>query len=204
MIDALLQSQINLKKAGIKCAALSPIFYDLREKIKSFFPVYREVNGKIIVNTPCTQINNLLEADYLITSGMLIDVQAWNEGIKFNEDFFVDYTDIEWCFRCRSMGYQLYANSEIEMGHTLSDNFRKPILGLNFLQYSPIRRYYFYRNVLYFCKLNFVSLAWKKRLLKSLAIKFFLNPLVDQSPWGSLKMMGRGIFDGILGRLGPR
>ena len=204
MIFALLQSHMNLKKDGILCAAVSPIFYDLRERDKKYFPVYQEINGKITAITPNAKEGTLLDADYLITSGMLIDTHVWSEGIRFDERFFIDYTDVEWCFRSRAMGYKMYVNCEVEMGHTLSDGIRKPLLSLNILQYSPIRRYYFYRNVLYFCKLNYVPPAWSRRLFKSLLIKYFLNPMVDTHPWSSLKMMTAGIIDGILGNLGPR
>lgn len=202
MINALVQSHIDLKKKGVKCAAISPIFYDIREKNKDYFPVYQEVSGKILSIKPSIHDHKLLNVDYLITSGMLINTQAWIDDIQFDDRFFVDYTDVEWCFRCRSKGYQIYVNCKIEMGHTLSDASRKPILGLSLLQYTPIRRYYFYRNVIHFCKLNYVSTAWSRRLLKSLLIKYLLNPIVDPSPWASIKMMSLGIFHGIQGRLG--
>lgn len=86
--------------------------------------------------------HGLVKVDVLITSGMFISTHAWIEGSRYNDGLFVDFTDSEWCFRVRDLGYTLYGCLNVEMGHALSDAPPVKILGFSFLRYSPVRRYF--------------------------------------------------------------
>lgn len=205
LIPGLLQAHLSLRGQGVSCAAVGPRFYDRREGSIKKFPMYREQDGAIQVIAapdgaaePCA----LQEVDVLITSGMLVNVQAWQAGIHYNEGLFVDYTDTDWCFRARAAGYRLFVCLDQEMGHAMSDAPPVRVLGVNLLCYAPLRRYYYFRNTIYFIRRPYVSWAWRKRLAAGLPVRFLSNIFIDQHKLAGLKMMLLGLWHGLRNRLG--
>lgn len=202
MIGKLYTSHQEMVSKHIKCAAIAPIFFDHREGEKKRFPFYREIEGKIKVVPNQETIHGLIETDVLITSGMLVAMQTWKDNVKYDASLFVDYTDTDWCFRARAKGYKLYANLDVEMGHAPSDAPPARIFGLSFFRYSPLRRYYYFRNTVFFIKQKYVSKAWKKRLFKGIFLRYFVNLLIDDSKYKSFKMMTLGIKHGCQNKSG--
>ncbi|AIY40054.1 dTDP-rhamnosyl transferase RfbF [Collimonas arenae] len=194
----------NLKKThekfaleGVNCAAVGPVFFDRRESNKTYFPFYLEEKGKIISRLPNNCSESYVETDALITSGMLVRADVWENGVHYDAGLFVDYTDTEWSFRARAKGYKLFGCLRIEMGHAPSDAPPARIFGLSFFRYSPLRRFYYFRNTVSFCRASYVSWTWKRRLTYGLTLRFFINILIDEKKLRSLKMMLVGICDGI-------
>ena len=202
LISKLLNQFLEIEATSVKCAAVAPVFFDRREGTKTYFPFYQEIDGKIISKTPLNTSEQYVEASSLITSGMLVKASAWESGLKYDESLFVDYTDPEWCFRARNLGYKLFGCLNIEMGHAPSDSPPARFFGFSFFRYSPLRRYYYFRNTVRFCLLPYVSNTWKKRLSLGLALRFFVNVAIDEKKLSSLKMMSLGLIHGILGRSG--
>lgn len=202
LIKKLKQIHIFLEKDGVRCAAVGPTFFDRREHKKVNFNFYMEKNGGITSVSSNDSISDYIETDLLITSGMLIRIDVWLNSIRYNPELFVDFTDIDWCFRARQKNYKIFGSFAVEMGHALSDAPPVRIFGVNFFKYSPLRRYYFFRNTINFCKEDFVSLAWKNRLIAGLFLRFFINLIIDTEKIQSLKMMTKGIKHGLSGRLG--
>jgi len=203
LVPRLLEAYIKIVSDGVKCAAVGPVFFDNREKIKVYSPFYREINGQITSFTVLDGVENHVEVDMLITSGMLINASVWKSGLHYDPSFFVDFTDTEWCFRVRSHGYSFFGCFDVEMGHALSDDIPLRILGRNFLAYSPIRRYYFFRGTLILCSKKYVAYSWKIRMLLALILRYFINLIIDKNKLKSFKMMTVGLFDGLLKRGGP-
>lgn len=197
LISKLKQAHIQLENKNINCAAVSPVFFDHRESIKKYFPFYIEKAGKIIAQIPEKSTDNLVKSDTLITSGMLIKADAWKNDLRYDDELFIDYTDTEWCFRARSKGYSLFGCFNVEMGHAPSDAPPLRIFGLSFFHYSPLRRYYYFRNTIKFCRCDYVSWAWRRRLIYGLGARFIINALIDTKTSLSLKMMLHGIYDGL-------
>ncbi len=190
------------KSRDERCIAVSPAFYDHRDGKKIAFPFYQSVDGVIKPVFTSDDPDGLVDADALITSGMFVDTQAWKEGAKYNEGMFVDFTDTEWCFRVRDRGYRLYGCLNIEMGHALSDAPPVKIFGLSFFRYSPIRRYFFFRNTVAVCRMPHIPNCWKRRLSTALLLRFAVNLLIDKHRFQSFKMMVRGIRHGFRNQLG--
>ncbi|WP_041741244.1 glycosyltransferase family 2 protein [Collimonas fungivorans] len=182
---------------GVNCAAVAPVFFDRREATKVYFPFYLEREGRIISRMPNNCADNYVETDALITSGMLVRTDVWTGGVHYDDGLFVDYTDTEWCFRARAKGYKLFGCLRIEMGHAPSDAPPARIFGLSFFRYSPLRRYYYFRNTVSFCRADYVSWAWRRRLTYGLTLRFFINCLIDKKKLRSLKMMLAGVYDGL-------
>jgi rhamnosyltransferase len=197
LLAGLLQAHQTLKSQGVNCAAVGPAFYDNRAASQTLFPFYREIDGHIRTVTLDAQPRDAVEVDFLITSGMLINAAVWAEGLHYDAGLFVDYTDSDWCFRARAAGYRLYTSVDQEMGHALSDAPPLRVFGLNFYQYSPLRRYYYFRNSVLFIHQSYVSTAWKKRLTAGLLLRFVVSIISDPHKLASIKMMSRGIYHGF-------
>lgn len=202
LIEKLDSAMKHAKSRDERCIAVSPAFYDRRDGKKIAFPFYQSVDGVIKPVFTSDDPHGLVSADALITSGMFVDTQAWKEGITYDEGMFVDFTDTEWCFRVRDRGYRLYGCLNIEMGHALSDAPPVKIFGLSFFRYSPIRRYFFFRNTVAVCRMPHTPNCWKKRLSTALLLRFGVNLLIDKDRLKSFRMMVRGIRHGFRNSLG--
>lgn len=202
MLDRLQQAHEALAHRGVRCAAVGPCFYDSREAPPRLYPLYKERRGRIVAldaGAPADDEGSagLLEVDTLITSGMLVSLAAWRAGLAYDPGFFVDYTDTDWCFRARAAGWRLYAHPGARMAHALSDAPPVRVLGVNLLRYSPLRRYYYFRNSVRFVRRPYVSWAWRRRLLLGLAVRLVANPWIDAQGAASLAMALRGLRDGL-------
>ncbi|PBJ23093.1 Glycosyl transferase family 2 [Pseudomonas sp. ACN8] len=203
LIASLESAMMLAKSRDEKCIAVSPTFFDRRDGGKKIaFPFYRSVDGVIKPIFTSDDPHGLVRADALITSGMFVDTRAWKEGIKYDEGMFVDFTDTEWCFRVSDHGYSLYGCLNVEMGHALSDAPPVKIFGLSFFRYSPVRRYFFFRNTVAVCRMPHTPDCWKKRLSIALMLRFAVNLLIDSNRLQSFKMMVRGIRHGLRNSLG--
>ena len=187
----------RLHVEGVNCAAVGPVFFDRREATKIYFPFYIERGGHIKTVSPQLCAEDIVETDALITSGMLVRADVWTSGARYDDGLFVDYTDTEWCYRVRSKGFKFFGCTKIEMGHAPSDSPPARVFGFSFFRYSPLRRYYYFRNTVKFCMASYVSVAWKRRLLMGLALRFIVNLLIDKKKLFSLKMMTKGIHHGL-------
>jgi rhamnosyltransferase len=203
LIERLQQAMDNAKRLDDKAIAVSPAFFDRRDGKEINFPFYTSVGGSIKPVFESDNAHGLVKADALITSGMFVDVQAWVQGIKYDEGMFVDFTDTEWCFRVRDRGYSLYGCLQVQMGHALSDAPPVKFLGLSFFRYSPVRRYFFFRNTVAVCRMPHTPALWKRRMITALMLRFVVNLMIDTDRKKSLGMMIRGIRHGAKASLGP-
>ena len=189
MIDEL--EKISLKDST--AIAIGPSFFDLRAQL--------HIINKFKKNASPVQLQQIKEGvvacDCLITSGMLIDLKKIKPLQMFDASFFIDHVDSEWCFRMAAQGFQFYGSTQVMMGHHLSDARVIQIGPFTFLRYSPIRRYWFYKNSIRLIKLPYVSWQWKLRLAGILIISFVPNLFLDTNWTQSMRMMIKGSIDGL-------
>lgn len=204
LIAGLLAAHAAIARDDPRCAAVGPAFFDRRERGRHpRFPFYREQDGVVLAIVPQPGAGGVVQVDTLITSGMLVRVAAWQEDGHYDARLFVDYTDTEWCFRQRARGWHLYGCLDVPMGHALSDAPPVRVGRLSFFRYSPWRRYCYFRNTRWFCNQPCVSPAWRRRLLRGLALRFLVNLLIDDDRGQSWRMMRAGLRDGAGAVLGP-
>lgn len=202
MAAALYMEMLAAQAEGLDCAAIGPSFYDKREDQARSFPLYKEEGGRIhLVQADATEPRQ--EVDVLITSGMLVDSDAWNNRLPYNEALMVEYTDTDWCFRARAAGYRLFVLTSLRMPHAVSDAPPVRFMGVNLLRYSPLRRYYYFRNTMYFVRQPYVSPAWRKRLLAGVPVRLCSHVIMDEHRLQGLLMSLKGLWHGLRGKLGP-
>jgi rhamnosyltransferase len=99
--------------------------------------------------------------DFLISSGTLIALDAFDAVGPFEDDLFIDSVDREWCFRALSRGFALYGACAAHLDHRLGDRRRPVWGGLELIVHSPARLYYMTRNRLLLYRRAYVPLKWK-------------------------------------------
>lgn len=154
------------------------------------------------VRCSCQNENDRIEVEHLIASGTLIPMQVLDHIGEMNEELFIDYVDIEWCLRATHAGYRILGVCDARMQHELGDT---PIafLGKHLPDHSPLRHYYLFRNALLMYRMPHVSLRWKFVDFYQLIMKYGFYALVATPRWPRIRMMNRGLWDGLLGRGGP-
>ena len=84
----------------------------------------------------------------VMTSGNLLNLVAFKKTGKFNEKYFIDYVDHEYCFRLQKNGFYIKVFKGSVLLHKLGDMQMREFLGSTvcFTNHNYIRRYYMTRN----------------------------------------------------------
>lgn len=138
---------------------------------------------------------------HAIASGTLVSKRAVQCAGMMREDLFIDYVDFEWCWRATAAGCRILAVPTVVIEHRLGDDV-KQLLGKSVRLRSDIRYYYIIRNGLYlslFC--TFLSLGEKVRLFAR-SFSFVIGVVLVRHNCRTLRLLARGIADGMSGRLG--
>ncbi len=150
------------------------------------------------------------EKQYILcekTSGNLLNLSAFKTVGKFNEDYFIDYVDIEYGFRLNLNGWKVIKVNSATINHNEGELsartffFRK----VHPYNYPPVRYYYRTRNLLY------LRLSYKNKLAIAVRneVKVYLKNVIkallyEKDKIKKLKMIYRGFRDytkGIVGRI---
>lgn len=207
MIARLAQQFDMLQRAGTRVGAVGPRFVDRRSDPPLEHPFARlpHLLGSAYVR--CAAGESLVEADFLITSGCLTSLEVLAEVGGMDETLFVDYTDIEWCFRARARGYRLFGVCGAAMCHELGHGRSRRVLGLTLLEYGPARRYYYARNAIRTLAAPHTEARWKCRILLQLLLRSLLLPAAPRPSGAKLAreyaMLVRGVVHGMRRIGGP-
>ncbi|HRM16174.1 MAG TPA: hypothetical protein PLX05_11310 [Acinetobacter parvus] len=131
-----------------------------------------------------------------LQSGMLIPFNVW-ETCKFSDWLFIEYVDTEWCYYINSKGFNIVEAQSAFMMHEVSDAAPKKIGPWTLLKYSPIRRFYFFRNSIYLLGCNYVPLKSKYFILRGGLNRLIAILLLDGNKLKSYWMCIKGIIEGF-------
>ena len=185
MVEILHNQLHTMQASGKRIACIGPHFIDSRS---------------VVTENPNTT-SAILLVDTLISSGSITSVEAIRAVGKMTDELFIDYVDLDWCLRAKSLGYLSYQSQEAVMYHSLGDD---PIafLGRHWPSRSPLRHYYMCRNAIWMYKNSPASFIWKftdfLKLLRKIGFySIFAKPRLDH-----MKMMGLGLWHGLIGKMG--
>lgn len=200
MVDKLLTSYCALIEQGVLVAGVGPKQIDRRSAHPALFI------APITLSFPLRRhfapsSGDVIEADHLITSGMLAPLSVYAVIGAPRADLFIDYVDIEWSLRARKRGMKLFVVGSAVLHHSIGDNYRH-FMGKQVPIHSPLRNYYLMRNGVFLQKLPTISLVWKMSDALQLVKKFIFFGFFLPQRVKRLRMMLRGIHDGLRGRLG--
>jgi rhamnosyltransferase len=140
--------------------------------------------------------------DFAISSGSLIALSAVKAVGPFDEEFFIDAIDIEWCSRAWKAGWSVWLGTDIPMTHRLGLGVIHLPFGLRMTDQPPQRLYTYFRNQVAMLRLAHVPAAWKLRFVASLPARCFIYSVRNRFAKPVVKAIGLGLVDGIMNRLG--
>ncbi|WP_075655086.1 glycosyltransferase family 2 protein [Pseudochrobactrum sp. B5] len=198
MVKKLHSAAVEKRKAGIKIACLGVRYEDPRQKNP---PPFIKVEGLKLTRHQCNCESEIVEVDYLISSGSLIPIETIDNVGGMREELFIDYVDIEWGLRAQKLGYQSYGVCSAYMQHDLGDN---PIIfwGRKIPVHSPLRHYYHFRNAVWLYKQNWLKTNWKIVDGIKLIRKFVFYSLFTENRVDHIRMMLKGIWHGLTNKMG--
>ena len=199
MVRELLHAVSTVRPPGRGIGAVGPRYLD---NLLDNPPPFIRVRGLRVERCRCTTPDTIVEVDYLIASGSLIPLSTLDAVGPMAEDLFIDYVDIEWGLRARRLGFQSYGVCAAQMAHDLGD---APLLflGRKLPVRSPLRHYYHFRNAAWLYRSADLPRHWKFADGFRLAMRYCFYALFARPRREHLRMMSRGILDGLQGRLGP-
>lgn len=193
LIDILLNRSVMLEQRGEKVAVLAPLLTPPQEGF--YKPIRYEWRG-------ACRVDGLSPVEFAPTSGSLINVRAYSDIGPFRDDFFIAGLDVEWGFRAWARGWGSFIATDLTIPHRWGEAVSQDEIGRpQILRQTPVRNYYYARNVIAVAKLRHVSTRWRIKSCAGLVAQIALLAL--RGPRGSLRAVRSGLFDGIKGRLGP-
>lgn len=140
-----------------------------------------------------------------ITSGNLVRVSLFDQIGLYDESFFVDCIDFDFCLRLRRAGYAVYRVPDALMQHQLGEAVDLPAaVGQYYSLHSPLRRYYMSRNFMYLAeRYLFQFPGFIAKLGLSHTLLLLLIGFLDPSPLASYRAIARGMWDYAMRKRGP-
>lgn len=131
-----------------------------------------------------------------ITSATLNKVEALCQVGLFDERLFIDYVDYDMCTRLRMKGYKIIRANKVKLLHEVGKSRKVKFLGRPFVVYnhSPIRKYYYTRNVLYYMKKYRNHIDYKKEK-KDFILHTLLVVLYEKNKIKNVKSIFKGFKD---------
>ncbi|MDC7711985.1 glycosyltransferase family 2 protein [Vogesella indigofera] len=200
MVSELVNTEKKLKESGKKVAAIGPLFIDEKNGLAasairhSFMHV-----KKISANTNTT---HPIEADYIISSGSLINATTLKEIGLMMEELFIDWVDIEWGLRAKNKGYSCFINPSTIMNHSIGDE-TVSVAGKSINLHNTIRNYYIVRNATYLLRKKHMGWNWRSTTLLKIPQYIVFYSLHDPKKLRSLYVLTKAFLHGLIGKTGP-
>lgn len=145
---------------------------------------------------------NLFLVPHTLSSGSLINKEAYEKNGGMLDELFIDVVDHEYCWRLAKNNFSIVIDSNARLSHRRGVG-DKTILGfLTVGVPSPVRHYYAYRNILYLANFEYVPLRWKVESIFKLTFKLFIYPFFLDQGFARFRYMLLGVNDAIKGKMG--
>ncbi|WP_166692599.1 glycosyltransferase [Fibrivirga algicola] len=136
---------------------------------------------------------------YTMTSGNILNLQAYKIAGPFREDFFIDHVDHEYGLRLNRLGYKIIQLNSVQLKHNLGKRKSVGWGTFIFISHTPIRGYYMVRNGLVLAKL-YPEFRFKAiTLITKEWIKSFF---FEDDKFNRLRLLYRGVIDAYFEKLG--
>ncbi|HEY9447215.1 MAG TPA: glycosyltransferase family 2 protein [Burkholderiales bacterium] len=204
MVDELLRADRELRARGAQVSAVGPQYRDASRGHASFFVRFGLVKFMRLYcdSGVCGQ---RIPADFLISSGSLMSMDALTAIGGMDDGLFIDHVDTDWFLRARHRGYQAFGVCDAVMLHSLGSGTSRIWLGRwrHVARHGPLRHYYNFRNSLLLYRRPYAPARWILTDITRLAGLFFFHALFTPPRREQVAMMLKGIVDGVRGHGGP-
>lgn len=175
-------------------ALISPKYQD-----RTCEPVYVKSYAARTTNLPFAPI------DITMTSGNLVKVEAIVDVGFFDDSFFIDFLDYEFCLRLKSSGYDLIEAQNVLLMHRCGDRTTHRLLWrlVRTTNYPPWRRYYSMRNrVAVYRRYLLKRPAWVLADVVRPVRDIIVIALFEKNAGAKIGAMICGALDGLKGKMG--
>ncbi|HEV7848623.1 MAG TPA: glycosyltransferase family 2 protein [Mycetocola sp.] len=187
------------RRRASRVAAVGPQFYDVRTgKVAPFIAVGFPMSRKLFGGP-----GQVVECDFLISSGSLLSLAAVASIGGMDEGLFIDNVDLEWSFRARHLGYTLLGVCDARMAHQIGEHVDVPLLGRQTV-HSPTRLYYIMRNRVLLYRRRETPAVWIAQDIPRLVLKFLKMSIFVSPRLSYVTAMLSGLGDAVRGRSGRR
>lgn len=166
-------------------------FFEMLDLVKKYFKENIAIFSPFhkIVNSILTD-KEIEEKEIVMTSGNLLNLKIAQKIGDFEEKFFIDEVDHDYCYRIKKQNYKIVVLNKIVLNHNLGNIKKYKFFSVT--NHNYIRRYYITRNKLYMIKkYSFLKNKYLKEILKD-TVKIIL---VEKDKTKKLKMIYLGIRD---------
>lgn len=179
-----------------KAAAIAPGFYDSVRGEVGRFALARWWG---FVSRPLTRTMPIAHG---MASGLLLRAAAVREVGLMSEALFIDWVDLEWCWRARARGWRVLGTPLTQISHCIGER-RLSFLGLGYTYQKPVRNYFNLRNCL-FLALYCDAIRWPWRVfLGARVVKYVVfYPLLFKPRGVNLRLVFWACVDGVRAKLG--
>jgi len=181
-----------------KIAVIVPDFAELNRggTRQGFVRFYGLFSKRLYPQTGCYEISQA------IASGMIIPEKVFDNIGFMDEELFIDWVDLEWCWRARAKGYKIIGNANVIVVHRLGDKVTK-VGTKSYSIRSPIRDYYIVRNAVYLAlRSKYLTLGMRLNLLVKV-FKYIIGFTILGKPHEKHFVYSvKGFYHGILGIMG--
>lgn len=177
--------------------AVAPKFIDGMKKSYGFF-----ISLTPIIFRRFFPQSGLHEVMQVIASGKILNAKYLSDIGLMDEELFIDWVDLEWCWRARKKGYKIIGNADVVIEHQMGDSSKD--IGFREVNLrSPIRHYYITRNAFHLA-LRDKSLDILHRItLFFRSFRYIVGfPILSKPHLTHLKYVLLGFWHGITGKLG--
>ena len=183
----------------------SKITPEIINKMKDFL-IENQDDNKIGLISPYHDIGSkedLLIGDVedvieVMTSGNIINLEAYKKIGGFKDWLFIDCVDTDYCMNLHKHGYKVLRLNNIVMKHELGNLVVHKLFGKEYPCYNhnPIRRYYIVRNNFYINKMySDIYPEFCKRLLRIQKGQVKRIIVFEKNKINKLRMMYKGYKD---------
>jgi len=197
--QALETTEVKARKVGILASLAT------NAETGDSYPGALWKNGLVPVSADSGE-GEICFVDAAIHSGMLVSREVVEQVGVPREDFFVDFTDFEYCLRARRKGFHIAMVRGSRLDHAIGNPRSVRIGGYSkpWTDHVPWREYYFSRNYTFMVWNDYPDWRCKLFVFRKLVRHAAAVLLFGQCKAACLKMMWLGFLDGRTGRLGVR
>jgi rhamnosyltransferase len=178
-------------------AAIGPNFMETNRNSKQGFEIFNGIFRNRIY--PTFGIHSVSQ---IIASGKIIYTKNLEKIGMMNEKLFIDWVDLEWCWRAKKNGFTILGNANVTIEHNLGD-YSKDFIYKKFTLHNATRHYYIIRNAIYLALYSpYLKIGMRINILQKAIFQIFLFPLIGVPHLDHFKKVFLGLFHGLIGRLG--
>jgi rhamnosyltransferase len=201
MVRHLAAAMTRLQTQAVKVCCVGP---RLRSRHDGQLNQFTRLGWWRVRIEPCQHAESVVEVDFLISSGSLIPMAAFDDVGVLEARLFIDQVDSEWCMRARAKGWRIFGACGAVLEHGLGEYWGRMWLGRWRYQprHKPFRYYYIFRNTILVCCRGYVPMQFRIFNLKWLTLLFLMWGVFARDRQGELAMMLKGVWHALRGITG--